>query len=80
MLRKGLLCGNLFEGLLEKFPEGGHRGDESTFGGGMGALHSRTEGHHVEVGIFAQDDGALQSGMIYLDDAVLAVQFLVYFQ
>ena len=54
-----------------------HGLDECALGGGVGRLHGGSEGDDVEVGVLAQDDGALESGMVDLYDAVLAEELLV---
>lgn len=74
---RALFLGHLLEGFLQQFPEGGHGGDEGALHSGVWALHGRAEADDVEVRIFAEDDRALQSGMVHLDDAVGAVLLFV---
>ena len=71
---------NILKHFLQECPEGLDGGDECTLGSGVGRLHRRSEAHYVEVRILAQDDGTLQSCMVYLDDAVLTEEVLVLLQ
>ena len=71
------LHGSLLEGLDEQFPEGLGCGDVGTLDGGVRAAQRGTETNDVHVRVLAQDDGALQTGVVHLDDAVLLKQFLV---
>ena len=75
-----LLLRNILEGFLQERPERLDGSDEGALGGGVGRLHRGAEAHHVEMRILAKDDGALQSGMIDLDDTILAKQILVFLQ
>ena len=71
--------GNILEGLFQQFPEGYYRLDECTLLRGVRRLHRRTETHDVQPRILTQDDRALQTGVVHLNDAVLAEQFLIFF-
>ena len=68
---------DFLECFLQQCPERLGGCPQCTLGGGVRAAKRRTETHHIEMRILAQDDRALQSGMVYLHYAVLAVQFLV---
>ena len=70
---------NILEDFLQEGPEGFDGCDKGAFRSGVGRLHSRTEADHVEVRILAEDDGTLQTSMVYLDDAVLTKQLLILF-
>ena len=68
---------NNLQGFLEKFPEWGHGVDEATLRGGVRAAECWSERYHIHAWIFAEYDGALQSGMVYLYQSLLAVLLLV---
>ena len=75
-----LLLRYIFKCLLQQLPEGGYRLDEGTLCSGVRRLHRRSEADDVEPGVLAQNDRALQSCMIHLDDTILAKQLLVLLQ
>ena len=78
LLERFLLLRNILKRFLQQLPERLDRLDESTLRSGVGRLHRGAETHHIEVRILAEDNGTLQSGMVYLDDAILAKEFLVF--
>ena len=78
--RHRLFLRNILERFLQQLPERSDRLDEGTLGGGVRRLHRGAEAHHVEVWILTEDDRALQSGVVYLDDTVLAKQILILLQ
>ncbi len=71
---------DILEGFLQERPEGLDSGDEGTLGSGVGRFHRRSEAYYVEVRLLAEDDGTLQSGMVYLYDTVLTEEVLVLFK
>ena len=71
------LHGSLLEGLDEQFPEGLCCGDVGTLDGGVRAAQRGSEAHDVHVRVLAQDDGALQTGMVNLYDAIFVEELLV---
>ena len=74
-----LLLWHVFECLLQQFPEGSHGLDEGALGSGVWRLHRGTEGYNVQMWILTQYDRALQTGVVHLNDAVLAEEFLIFF-
>ena len=75
-----LFHGNVLECFLQQGPERIYRWDVCALDGGVGRLHRRSERHHVEVRIFAENDRAFESCVVNLYDAVLVEQFFVFFQ
>ena len=69
--------GLFLEGLDEQTPEGLCCGDVGTLDGGVRAAQGGTEAHDIHVRVLAQDDGALQTGMVNLYDALLVEELLV---
>jgi hypothetical protein len=70
----------VLEGFLEQSPERLHRFDECTLGGGVRALHCGTKADNIQPGIFAQNHRTLQTGMVYLNDAVFAEELFVFLE
>ena len=79
-LRFPLFRGYLLQCFLQEGPERCGGSDEGALRGGVWAAERRAETYHIEVRILAQDDRALQSGVVYLYDAVLAIEFFVNLQ
>ena len=70
----------LLESLLQQCPERSGGGYESTLCCGVWTAKGRTETDHIEVWILAQNNRALQSGMVNLNDTILTVEFFINLQ
>ena len=78
-IRGGLLfCRNLLQSLFQQFPERSHGRNEATLGCCVRTAQCRTERHHIEVRILAEDDRTLQSGVVNLYNSVFTVQLLIH--
>ena len=75
-----LFLRNIFKGFLEQLPEGLYGSDEGALSRSVRRFHRRTKADHIEVRILTQNDGALQTSVIYLDDTISIEEFLVLFQ
>ena len=76
-LLTSFLYGSFLEGLDEQTPEGLCCGDVGTLDGGVRAAQGGTEAHDIHVRVFAQDDGALETCVVNLYDALLVEELLV---
>ena len=69
-----------FQCLLQQCPERSGGGYESTLCCGVWTAKGRTETDHIEVWILAQNNRALQSGMVHLNDAILSFECFIHLQ
>ena len=73
-----LLHGNLLQHFLQQVPERFYRADEASLCRGVRTADGGSERYNVQVRVFAQDDGTLQAGVVYLHDTLFAVLLFVH--